>query len=230
MIDGWEDFWQEVLASEQAQGTLWDADTARAIEEDSARFVPHFDPTLPLLDLGCGAGRQTIELARHWGSVVGVDKSAAAVRLAQSISPDGTGITFRVVDVLDPGAIESLHDEFGDMNIYVRGVFHVIRPHVRHQFVSSLEVLLGNAGTLYQIELSWAAARCFQEVPGLQAWRMPENVRLNAFELTDLQRYFPDGRWLTLEQGRASINTAQDAENGPVRFPANYLILRRNQP
>jgi SAM-dependent methyltransferase len=156
-----------------------------AIEEDNARFLPHIDPALPLLDLGCGAGRQTIELARHWGSVIGIDKSAAAVSLAQSISPDGTGITFRVVDVLDPGAIESLHDEFGDVNICVRGVFHVIRPHVRQRYVSSLEVLLGIAGTLYQIELSWAAVRCFQEVPGLQAWRMPENVRLHAFELTD---------------------------------------------
>jgi SAM-dependent methyltransferase len=229
MIDGWEDFWGEVLASDQGNSTLWDADPARAIEEDIARFMPYFDPALPLLDLGCGAGRQTIGLARHWESVIGIDKSSSAVKLARSISPDSTGILFRVVDVLDSGAIQSLHDELGDLNVYVRGVFHVIRPHMRHQYVSSLGVLLGKTGTLYQIELRWAAARCFQELPGLQAWRMPENVRLNAFELADQKRYFPDEQWLILEQGRGSIITAEDAGDGPVRFPATYLIVRRKQ-
>jgi len=227
MIDGWEDFWQEVLASDQGHSTLWDADPARAIEEDIARFMPHFDPALPLLDLGCGAGRQTVELARHWEAVVGIDKSAAAVKLAQSIPSDGMRVSFRVVDIMDAGAVQSLHDEFGDLNVYVRGVFHVIRPHMRPQYLSSLGVLLGKTGTLYQIELRWAAARCFQEVPGLQAWRMPENVRLNAFELTDQKRYFPDEEWLILEQGRGSIVTAEDAGNGPVRLPASYLIVRR---
>lgn len=226
MIDGWEEFWQEVLASDKGQGTLWDVDPARAVVEDMARFMPHFDLTLPLLDVGCGTGRQTIGLARHWDSVIGIDMSAAAVKLAQSTSPDGTGISFRVVDIMDLGAIRSLHDEFGDLNVYVRGVFHGIRPQMRPQYVSSLKVLLGKTGTLYQIELSSAAARCFQKVAEHRGWRMPENVRLIGFELIDQKRYFPDERWLILEQGRASITAAQDAENQPVRLPANYLILR----
>jgi hypothetical protein len=88
-------------------------------------------------------------------------------------------------------------------------------------------VLLGMSGTLYQVELRWAAARCFQELPGLQAWRMPENVRLNAFEVADQKRYFPDEQWSILEQGRGAIITAEDAGDGPVRFPASYLIVRR---
>jgi len=52
-------------------------------------------------------------------------------------------------------------------------------------------------------------------------------VRLNAFELTDQKRSFPDEEWLILEQGRGSIVTAEDAGNGPVRLPASYLIVRR---
>lgn len=230
MIDGWEEFWQEVLSSDQGKSTLWDVDPERAVVEDMARFKPHFDPALPVLDLGCGSGIQTIALARHWDSVVGIDKSAAAVKLAQSITPVGTGVSFRVVDIMDRRATHSLHDEFGDLNVYVRGVFHVIRPEMRHQYVSGVEELLGKTGTLYQIELSSAVARHFQEAPEAKRWLPPENVRLIGFELADQKRYFPDECWHILELGTASMYTAQDADYGPLRLPANYLILRRNLP
>lgn len=46
------------------------------------------------LDFGCGAGRLTVALARHYKSVDGVDLSATMIELAKAHKPDGLRIRY----------------------------------------------------------------------------------------------------------------------------------------
>jgi ubiquinone/menaquinone biosynthesis C-methylase UbiE len=64
-------------------------------------------PTFSLLDVGCGPGSITLDLARRFpqAKIVGVDLGAEAVARAQAMIPTyapGTRVEFRVGNVLEP--------------------------------------------------------------------------------------------------------------------------------
>src|SRR5262245_25690578 len=105
-FSSWESYWSTITG---APGEVfWDADPAQAAEQDWPRFAPYGDARLPLLDLGCGNGTQTRYLAQHWGSVIGVDISPAAVELAQATNA-AANIVYRVLDLLSAEAVARLH-------------------------------------------------------------------------------------------------------------------------
>ena len=58
----------------------------RDAENSAAYLLPHLRATDELLDVGCGPGTITIDLARRLGSgrVVGVDRSAEVVEIARA--------------------------------------------------------------------------------------------------------------------------------------------------
>jgi SAM-dependent methyltransferase len=73
------------------------ADHARRSAADSAGFLlPHLDAGMELLDMGCGPGSITRDLASHVRSVVGIDASRAAIAAAQSTA--GPTVRFVVAD------------------------------------------------------------------------------------------------------------------------------------
>jgi len=76
--------------------------TWRTVENSAAYLVPALRPGLDLLDVGCGPGTITIDLARLVapGRVIGIDRSAEIVDVASaSASEQGVPIDFRVGDV-----------------------------------------------------------------------------------------------------------------------------------
>jgi SAM-dependent methyltransferase len=70
----------------------------RTAENSCAYLLPHLRPDSTLLDVGCGPGSITADLATRVGRAVGVDSSPEAVAAARADHP---GVDFRVADLFD---------------------------------------------------------------------------------------------------------------------------------
>lgn len=226
-MDDWESYWSRVRKDGIQRRVFWDSPPERASKEDLLRFQPYFSPTLPLLDLGCGNGRQTRFLARHFQKVIGVDVAQSAVDLAKSTTVDENNVEYRVFDGTDTESALRLHGEFGDLNIYMRGVLHLVRVHDRPKLIESLEILLGEKGILYQIELPLKAFYYWRSLPK-DIWTMlPKIVRRVGFDLKDRRRHFPDDKWTVLAQGEdVTMNSTILSDGKEAAVPANFLILK----
>jgi SAM-dependent methyltransferase len=233
----WESYWRTIEKTGGDGQVLWDSEPERASAEDLARFQSYMDPSLPLLDLGCGNGRQTRFLSRHFPRVIGTDVSTAALARARAeMGPEHQSIELRQLDALQPGQAQALHDELGDVNIYMRGVLHVTQQRDRPRFAESLAILLGDQGTLYQIELSLCALDYFRTLPGDSPSGLPKHVhnvlRTGAasvgFDIQDQPQVYPDSAWQVLAHGEdVTIKTVPLSHGEEGRVPANYLVLRR---
>ena len=231
----WNSYWSTIQKTGVGGQVLWDSAPQRAAEEDLARFIRHMDRELPILDLGCGNGRQSRFLAQYFPKVIGIDVSIHAIQQAQRESVLVDNLEFHVFNAADPQQAQSLHDEFGDVNIYMRGVFHVIQKADRASFVTSLQTLLGQKGTLYQIELTSAALTYFRTLPGDSPSGLPKllhkvvehGITPIGFELKDAKKLYTQQAWHILEQGQeVTINTIPLSHGLEGHVPANYLVLR----
>lgn len=231
----WENYWRTIQKTGHDGQVLWDSEPESASAEDLSRFQAHMDRSLPLLDFGCGNGRQTRFLARHFPRVIGTDVSASAIAKARQETDPASGIEYRVLDALKPGEAQAFHDEIGDVNVYMRTVLHVIQRRDRKRFAESLAILLGERGILYQIELSLCALDYFRTLPGDSPSGLPRHVhnviRTGAtsvgFDPKDRPRVYPDSRWQILAQGDdVTIKTVTLSHGEPGRVPASYLLLR----
>jgi SAM-dependent methyltransferase len=202
---------------------------------DIERFRPYFDPRLPVLDFGCGNGRQTRFLAKQFERVIGTDVSPRAIDLArQETAAAGMNIDYRVLDALRPEQARAFHAEFGDVNIYMRTVLHVIQRKDRKVFAESLATLLGEKGTLYQIELALCALDYFITLPGNSPSGLPSHVHnviktgatSVGFDPQDRPLVYPDEHWQILAEGPDTIKTVPLHHGDEGHVPASYLILR----
>jgi SAM-dependent methyltransferase len=234
----WDSYWQTIRKTGAGGEVLWDNVPEKASAQDLVRFAAHMDPDLPLVDVGCGNGRQTRYLAGHFRRVIGLEISPAAVELARRETlgtPQEARISYRVWNGANPGEAEALLREVGDVNIYMRTVFHCVQSSDRPAFVANLATLLGERGTLYQIELSQGALETLRKLPGNSPSGLPRlvhNVVRNGihpigFSKRDRETYYPDQRWTILDQGdTVAIRTVRLAHGEEALVPANYLVMR----
>jgi SAM-dependent methyltransferase len=232
----WENYWRSIDKTGRGGQVLWDNEPERASVEDQQRFKPLIlDPSLPLLDFGCGNGRQTRFLATQFDRVVGTDVSPSAITIARQETPAELKIEYRVIDGLKPEDARAFHDEFGDVNIYMRTVMHVLQDADKPRFAENLAILLGERGTLYQIELSLCALDYFRTLPGDSPSGLPSHVhnviRTGAtsvgFDPIQRPRVYPDSKWQVVSHGDdVTINTVPLGHGEEGRVPANYFILR----
>jgi SAM-dependent methyltransferase len=117
----WDRFWASVRRTGPGGDVLWDAGSEYEIEDTVRRLRPHLDPSLSIVDAGCGNGRYTRALAAYFPRAVGIDVSPHAIERAREESKDVESVSFRVEDVGLPQVGRKLAAEFGDANIYVRG-------------------------------------------------------------------------------------------------------------
>ena len=106
------------------------------------------------IDLGCGAARNAVFLARRGFSVEGVDYSQAAVGWARErVKEAGADVVLRCQSVFDldltPGSYELVYDS---------GCFHHIAPHRRQRYVELVASALKPGG--------WFGLTCFRPEGG----------------------------------------------------------------
>lgn len=238
----WDSYWRTIRTTGAGGEVLWDNLPEKASAEDLERFQQAMDPGLPLIDLGCGNGRQSRYLARHFQRVIGVDVAPAAIDLARreaAGSPLPGNLTFRTFNGANPGEAEVLHDEIGDANIYMRTVLHCVQQEDRPRFVEGLRTLLGERGVLYQIELSRGALETLRTFPGDSPSGLPQlvhnvvrhGVHPIGFTAKDRETFYPEDRWTTLGHGDGvKIKTVLRIEGEDGLVPASYLLLKPRQP
>jgi SAM-dependent methyltransferase len=113
----------------------------RTAENSAAYLLPHLAPGQSLLDVGCGPGTITLDLARHVapGSVVAIDASADVIEQARTTVPDTdrTRIEFEVGDVFalrfGDGSFDVVHahqvlQHLTDPVAALREMRRVVRP------------------------------------------------------------------------------------------------------
>lgn len=227
-MNDWETYWKEIDKTGVNGQVFWDTDAEYASMEDLNRFRNYMDLDLPILDLGCGNGRQTRFLAKHFKRAIGVDVSPSAIQLAISETTMEKNVVYRVFDAVDTESAQALHDEFGDINIYMRGVLHMIKRHDRANFITSLKTLLGESGTLYQIELASESILHLRALPEEVFARIPKVTRRVGFNYKEREMFYPDSEWIVLDQGDGvSIRSIPLADGKEDAMPANFLILRQ---
>ena len=224
--EDWEQYWQRIEQDYGPEGVFWDDPSDVDSADDLRRLLPYVDPALPLLDVGCGHGRQSRFFARHFDQVIGVDISESAIRIAASENADVGNLQFRVFDGLGDEESLALHREFGDMNIYMRGVLHMIRWHDRARFVDNLGAILGERGVLYQIELPAASILYLRDLPEDVFASIPRITRRVGFNNNDRRLFYPEDKWTVIAEGEGVYLSTKTIPGRPAKqMPANYLIL-----
>lgn len=87
----------------------------RTAENSAAHLLPHLRPGLRVLDVGCGPGTITVDLAERVapGEVLGIDRSDEVVALAAQTFAGREGVRFTTGDVyaldLADGSVDVVH-------------------------------------------------------------------------------------------------------------------------
>lgn len=129
----------------------WDIGGPQPALVDLFRRVP---PIGPVLDLGCGSGDHTIELARRGVEAVGVDFVEPAIAEARMRASDldpvvRRRIDFQVADALHPTRLER---RFGA--VVDSGFYHLFDPDIGTQLVAEVASILIPGGSFYLLEFA----------------------------------------------------------------------------
>jgi SAM-dependent methyltransferase len=185
------------------------------------------------VDVGCGNGRYTRALAAHFPKVLGVDVSTNAVARARRESEGGpSNVEYRVADVSDAGTMRALHQELGDVNLFVRGVLHVLDPKRRDSAIAGFAQVLGARGTLFLAETNIGNDPLEHLIAqGATPTSMPAPLRRcieagirppSHFGEPEVKHHFPESRWKMLGHGSVTLHgiplTTKDIELIPAYF------------
>ncbi|UCM91125.1 class I SAM-dependent methyltransferase [Streptomyces marincola] len=229
----WDGFWR--AAPPGPNTVFWDAAPAEVAAAHLPHFAPHLAQPLPLVDVGCGNGTQTVFLAeRHAGPVLGVDLSAEAVARARRAAGAGPA-AFRTLDAADADAVRALHRELGDSHVYLRGVLHQAPPAGQAALAAGVAALLGARGRGFVVEPSEAAKAALAGL--LRRSGGPPPTLAAVFEhgiapagLTEgrLPDLFRAAGLAVLAAGSLPLATTERGTDGTaVTLPSNWLVVGR---
>jgi SAM-dependent methyltransferase len=233
----WDDFWHGVSQGSLAEPIIWDAPGARneEVRVHLQTMAALMDTSLPVVDLGCGNGAISLRLTEVFPSVLGIDISPAAVGAARRAHPQVPGLRFRSLDATLPAAAARLAGELGDVNVFVRGVFHVLSRRRQARLAESIRALLGTRGRIYLVEtnvpgspLSYlrGLGATGDRIPGPLRQAISALPKPGHFGTTQRARVFPASRWTLLSEGPVILKTVPMEPGGPPgSIPAYWAVL-----
>ncbi|WP_280442698.1 class I SAM-dependent methyltransferase [Nocardia brasiliensis] len=225
----WERYWHALPDNKGI--AVWDSDPELNAAVHLSWFRPYFRTDLPLIDLGCGNGTQTAFLARHYAPVLGLDVSPTAVdRAARAHS--GATLSFRQFDVVDTVAGAALHAEFGDCNVYVRTLLHLLSDDARKAAVQTIAALLGKTGGLFIAELAHSSIPVFEDALALGDESVPKirhNLRSGIVGANllpgELEKLLSGVGIRVIAQGEATmLSTDRTSDGAELVIPLDYVL------
>jgi SAM-dependent methyltransferase len=238
----WDRFWGDVQKTGLEGDVLWDAASEAEQRLILERVLSHLERSLPVVDVGCGNGRYSRVLARHFPRVLGIDASPRAIERAraESAGEGAANLSFQVMDGSAPGAGRELRDTLGEANVFVRGVLHVLAPATRDAMAASFAEVLGRRGTLYLVETNIGHDPLEHLVhQGATPTSMPEPLRRcvaagirapSHFGDPEVRRHFPDDRWTQLDAGAVSMHGVPlTTKTGLEPIPSYFAVLRARE-
>lgn len=213
----WETFWSRVRHTGEGGQVLWDMECEEEMTAARERLRAHLDLSLPIVDVGCGNGRHTRMLAGLFPHAIGVDVSASATLLAQTEARGISNISFRAWDMTEKGAGERFFQEMGPVNVYLRGVLHILPHEPRRVLVENVARMLGDRGMAYLIESDFEGDPLAHLVhQGATPTSFPEPLRLSIesglrppehFGRAELMQYFPTNTFRHVISGATKLYT-----------------------
>lgn len=234
----WERYWSGVRRTGAGGDVLWDAASQDELDRILARVLATMDRALPLVDVGCGNGRFSRLLAEHFPRVLGVDIAPAAVERARAESRGIANVDYRVLDASASGAGAALGRELGEVNVFMRGVFHVFDAEQRTRAVTNLAQMLGRRGVVFCMETNYEGDPLDQLVAqGATMTRLPEPIRRcieagvrppRHFGEAEVREFFPAAAWTVVESGPVTIHGLPMTTDAPFEpIPGYYAAVRR---
>lgn len=230
----WEGYWSRVRTTGTAGEVLWDTEIGTEAEQ-YANFVDGFmDASLPVIDVGCGNGRWTRWLAQRFPTALGVDVSESAVLRAGEESPGIPGLTYRSLDLTAPGTGRRLREEFGDSHVFVRGVFHVLRPKQREHLGRNLRDLVGAGGRVLLTETNYRGnPLSYMQSLGARPGSIPAPLRRaiggipvpGHFGPVERRAALPDSTWTVLADGPVLIEAVPMSGRTTTSIPGYFAML-----
>lgn len=137
----------------------------RTAANSASHLLPHLEPGQRLLDVGCGPGNITAELAGIVapGEVIGIDVSAAVVEAATQDAGEVAGLSFRVADTYE---LPFDNGSFDVVNAH-QVLQHLADP---HRALSEMRRVLADGGTLAVRDSDYSAFMWSPPEPLMERW------------------------------------------------------------
>lgn len=233
-VVAWEGYWRGIHTTGRSGDVLWDSGSQAENAQYSDTLVTHFDPALPVIDVGCGNGTYTRWLAGLFPSVLGIDVSTGAVELARREAEGVQNADFMVLDAAGVGAGERLLERMGPANVFVRGVFHVLKPDQQTSLAANLRTVVGSSGRLFLAETNFpGSSLAYLQQLGATRRSMPrqlqsalENLpRPGHFGAEERHGTFSDSDWQLIADGPVNIEVIPMNSTGLSQQVPGYFAL-----
>jgi ubiquinone/menaquinone biosynthesis C-methylase UbiE len=196
--------------------TFWKEHLQRFVALLQASPAYQSDPSLPVLDAGCGTGRDSISLARMGLNVIAADLSPTMLAEARQRLHDQPGverITFRCMDMhaleLADASCAGVLASASFLHIPKRENLTVLNELVRVLAPGGPLLLLvkesdGGADERYDLHEATGTQRFYARYRGGELWDLLEQAHLRVLEMTTTIDYrFPNlPRWLCAQAVR----------------------------
>lgn len=238
----WDQYWGGVGATGARGDVLWDSGSDHELRAYLEHLTRQLDPSLPVVDVGCGTGVFSRALAAHFPHVLGVDVSANAVARAAAESEGLERVSYVAADMTSPAGTRVVTEALAaagfpdEANIFIRGVLHVLKKTAQAALAAQLHPLVGKRGRVFLAETDFRGnpiqyvshlGATLHSIPAplekaIRGLPMP-----GRFGTEQRRRAFPEASWDVVEDGAVTIETRPlTSADRPEQIPGYFAVLQ----